>query len=234
MKDACRSAPSVFIVDDERRLASILKENLEREGYVVGMAHNGADAVAALEEQHPSLVILDVMLPNLDGFAVCERIRTRSQVPILMLTAREAEEDMLRGFELGADDYLTKPFRTRELLARVRALLRRAPAAGDQAALGDGDLALDPQARLVHKAGAPVDLSVREFDLLEYLMRRPGQLVTREQLLSDVWGYEFLGDSARTVDVTVWRLRSKIEDNPREPEYIQSRRGLGYLFRAQG
>lgn len=234
MNDGCRAAPAIFIIDDERQLAAILKENLEREGYAVEVAYTGPDAVVAVEERQPSLVILDVMLPKLDGFAVCEKIRTHSQVPILMLTAREAEEDKLRGFELGADDYLTKPFSTRELLARVRALLRRVPSGEDSLALRDGDLTLDSQARTARKDGRLVELSVREFDLLEYLMRRPGLLVTREQLLSDVWGYEFLGDSARTVDVTVWRLRSKIEDNPREPAYILSRRGLGYLFRAQG
>lgn len=234
MKDGGTGTSSIFIVDDERRLAAILKENLERQGYSVDVAYTGPDAVTALEELRPSLVILDVMLPKLNGFAVCERIRTRSHVPILMLTARDAEEDKLRGFELGADDYLTKPFSTRELLARVRALLRRAPTGEDLAVLRDGDLELDPQTRIVHKGGALVELSVREFDLLHYLMRRSGQLVSREQLLSDVWGYDFLGDSARTVDVTIWRLRSKIEDNPREPIYILSRRGLGYLFRAQG
>jgi len=234
VKDGGTGTSSIFIVDDERRLAAILKENLERQGYSVDVAYTGPDAVTALEELRPSLVILDVMLPKLNGFAVCERIRTRSHVPILMLTARDAEEDKLRGFELGADDYLTKPFSTRELLARVRALLRRAPTGEDLAVLRDGDLELDPQTRIVHKGGALVELSVREFDLLHYLMRRSGQLVSREQLLSDVWGYDFLGDSARTVDVTIWRLRSKIEDNPREPIYILSRRGLGYLFRAQG
>jgi two-component system response regulator VicR len=150
-----------------------------------------------------------------------------------MLTARDAEEDKLRGFEVGADDYLTKPFSIPELLARVRALLRRSPPVGE-GALRDGALDLDVSGRLLRKGGEVVDLSVREFDLLEYLMRRPGQLISREQLLSEVWGYDYLGDSARTVDVTVWRLRSKIEDNPREPAYVLSRRGVGYLFRPQG
>ena len=233
MKDGETAAPSIFIVDDERRLAAILKENLERQGYRVDCAYTGPDAVDFLEERRPSLVILDIMLPKMNGFAVCEHIRVRSQVPILMLTARDAEEDKLRGFELGADDYLTKPFSTKELLARVRALLRRAPASEDLAMIRDGDLELDPQSRTIRKGGELVELSVREFDLLFYLMRRPGQLVSREQLLSDVWGYEFLGDSARTVDVTIWRLRSKIEKNPREPRHILSRRGFGYLYQGQ-
>lgn len=233
MKDGGGAAPSIFIVDDERRLAAILKENLERQGYAVECAYTGPDAVAALEQRSPSLVILDVMLPRLSGFAVCERIRTHSQVPILMLTARDTEEDKLRGFELGADDYLTKPFSTKELLARVRALLRRVPPSEDGEAIRDGDLEVDPQSRTIRKSARTVELSVREFDLLLYLMRRPGQLVSREQLLADVWGYEFLGDSARTVDVTIWRLRSKIEDNPREPERILSRRGLGYQYQPQ-
>lgn len=224
---------SVLIVDDEKPLADILRENLGREGYRVSVASNGDDAVAAVSATAPSLIILDVMLPKLDGFAVCEAIRGLSNVPILMLTAKDTEEDKLHGFALGADDYLTKPFSVKELLARVRALLRRAAAEAD-ATLKVGDLVLDPQARLVTNAGVPVDLSVREFDLLVHLMRHPGVLFTREQLLSDVWGYEFMGDSARTVDVTVWRLRSKIEADPREPLYIQSRRGVGYLFRSQG
>ena len=231
MRDAGRA--SVLIVDDEKPLAQILRENLEREGYAVTVAYNGPDAVAAVAAGMPSLIILDVMLPQVDGYAVCRAIRGQSSVPILMLTAKDTEEDKLHGFELGADDYLTKPFSIKELLARVRALIRRSAAAGG-GTLRCGDLVLDPQARVVTKAGAAVELSVREYDLLAHFMRHPGQLFTREQLLSDVWGYEFVGDSARTVDVTVWRLRSKIEADPREPLYIQSRRGVGYLFRAQG
>ncbi len=223
---------SVLVVDDEKPLAAILRETLEREGYTVTVAYNGPDAVAAVDAHAPSLVILDVMLPSLDGFEVCETLRGRSDVPILMLTAKDTEEDKLRGFELGADDYLTKPFSVRELLARVRALLRRVPS-GPEDQLRCADLDVDPQARRVTKGGLVVDLSVREFDLLLFFMRHRGQLFTREQLLSEVWGYEFVGDSARTVDVTVWRLRSKVEDDPRNPQYIQSRRGVGYLFRAQ-
>jgi len=233
MKEAIPAGPALLIVEDERPLADILRINLEREGYAVGVAHAGPEAMAQVAGQVPALVILDVMLPKIDGFTVCAAIRARSNVPVLMLTAKDAEEDKLRGFEAGADDYLTKPFSMRELLARVRALLRRAPADGGESLRVEG-LELDPQGRTVHRAGAPVELSVREFDLLAFLMRRPGQLFSREQLLSEVWGYDYVGDSARTVDVTVWRLRSKIEDDPREPHYILSRRGAGYLFRAQG
>lgn len=233
MRDGSCTAPAIFVVEDEKRLAAILQESLERQGYGVDLLYNGLDAVDAVVSGNPALIILDLMLPKLDGFGVCARIRAHSPVPILMLTARDAEEDKLRGFEVGADDYLTKPFSIPELLARVRALLRRSPPVGE-ATLRDGALELDVAGRLLRKGGEVVDLSVREFDLLEYLMRRPGQLISREQLLSEVWGYDYLGDSARTVDVTVWRLRSKIEDNPRDPAYVLSRRGVGYLFRPQG
>ena len=224
----------MLIVEDERPLAEILRENLEREGYGVATAESGAEAVAALARSGASLVILDIMLPKLDGFAVCEAIRARSNVPVLMLTAKDTEEDKLRGFEVGADDYLTKPFSARELHARVRALLRRAGAGDAPEVLRADDLVVDTRARSVQRAGHALDLSVREFDLLVFLMRRPGQLFSREQLLSEVWGYDYLGDSARTVDVTIWRLRSKIEPDGGEPRYILSRRGMGYLFRAPG
>lgn len=222
--------PLVLIVEDERRLAQILEENLRREGYGVAVAASGPDGVAALESVLPSLVVLDIMLPQLDGFAVCEAIRTRSQVPVLMLTAKDTEEDKLHGFAVGADDYLTKPFSHKEFLARVRALLRRQHVDEPADVVRVGDLEVDIPGRSVRKRGEPVVLSVREFDLFLYLLRRRGQVVTRDQLLSEVWGYEYLGDSGRAVDVTVWRLRNKIEDNPREPQYIIVRRGSGYLF----
>jgi two-component system response regulator VicR len=231
---ATHQGPALLIVEDERPLAEILRENLEREGYGVATAESGAEAVAALARSGASLVILDIMLPKLDGFAVCEAIRARSNVPVLMLTAKDTEEDKLRGFEVGADDYLTKPFSARELHARVRALLRRAGAGDAPEVLRADDLVVDTRARSVQRAGHALDLSVREFDLLVFLMRRPGQLFSREQLLSEVWGYDYLGDSARTVDVTIWRLRSKIEPDGGEPRYILSRRGMGYLFRAPG
>ncbi len=236
MAQPVQEAPTVLIVEDERRIADILRMSLCRAGFAAEVAVAGGEAVALMRACRPALVILDVMLPQMDGFAVAEAMRAHSDVPILMLTAKGAEEDKLRGFEVGADDYLTKPFSMAELLARVRALLRRrplAPAGEAVPVLRAGDIVIEPQSRAARKAGQPVDLSLREFDLLLYLMSRPGQLISRERLLTDVWGYEYFGDSARTVDVTVWRLRNKIEDNPREPVYILSRRGVGYFFRPQ-
>ena len=225
--------PVILIVEDEKSLANILEEGLRRAGYGVALAATGPEGLAALDPVTPALVVLDVMLPQLDGFAVCEQIRTRSQVPVLMLTAKDTEEDKLRGFAVGADDYLTKPFSHKEFLARVRALLRRQYGEDGPDAMKVGDLEVDVKGRAVRKRGEPIPLSVREFDLLLYLLRRRGTVVTREQLLAEVWGYEYLGDSGRSVDVTVWRLRSKIEDNPHEPQYIVVRRGLGYLFGAE-
>lgn len=224
------ASPLILLVEDERRLAQILEENLRRAGYGVAVASTGPEGVAAMERVVPALVVLDIMLPRLDGFAVCEAIRTRSQVPVLMLTSKDTEEDKLRGFAVGADDYLTKPFSHKEFLARVRALLRRQHGEETADILRVGDLDVDIRGRTIRKGGELVVLSVREFDLFLYLLRRRGQVVTREELLSEVWGYEYLGDSGRAVDVTVWRLRNKIEDNPREPQYIIVRRGLGYLF----
>jgi two-component system response regulator VicR len=235
--EAAAERPCVLVVEDERRIADIVRQNLERAGYAAAVALTGRDALAAVERGRFALIVLDVMLPQLDGFRVCEVVRRGSDVPILILTAKGSEEDKLRGFELGADDYLTKPFSMAELLARVRALLRRrVPRADgeDGGVLRSGALELDPQGRSVRKAGQPVVLSLREFDLLHYLMKRPGQPVSREQLLAEVWGYAYLGESGRTVDVTVWRLRNKVEDDPHEPRYILSRRGAGYLFRSEG
>ncbi len=221
---------TILVVDDERSLVSILRENLQRAGYQVLVAYDGQEAQGAFREQDFDLVILDVMLPRLDGFSLCEALRGRSQAPVLMLTAKGTEDDKLRGFEVGVDDYLTKPFSMAELLARVRALLRRQGRATDGGALEAGGIVLDPASREVRRDGELLQLSVREFDLLCYLMQRPGQLVTREALLGEVWGYDFVGDSSRTVDVTVWRLRNKIEDDPRDPKFILSRRGIGYMF----
>jgi two-component system response regulator VicR len=222
----------ILVVDDERPIADILRWNLERAGYEVAVAHSGAEALRQAEAFEPALIVLDIMLPEGDGFRVCREIRRRSSVPVLMLTAKDGEEDKVRGLELGADDYVTKPFSPRELLARVRAILRRA--AADEPGtrpevLRCGELVLDPTAHVASKRGLPLDLTVREFALLQYLMERPEQVVTRERLLTDVWGYDYFGDM-RTVDVTVRRLREKVEDDPSQPRYILTRRGLGYLL----
>ncbi|MBX5477134.1 MAG: response regulator transcription factor [Clostridia bacterium] len=223
----------ILVVDDERPIADILRYNLEKEGYEVSVAFNGQEALDRFDKDQPSLVILDIMLPRLDGFAVCQKIRERSSVPIIMLTAKEAEDDKVRGLELGADDYVTKPFSPRELLARVRAIFRRAPAdaAEQNRTLTCGDLELDMANYSVRKRGKPVELTVREFELLKHLLLHRGKVFTREELLQQVWGYEYFGD-IRTVDVSIRRLREKIEDNPSQPRYVLTRRGVGYLIDA--
>jgi len=225
----------ILVVDDERPIADILKFNLEKEGFEVSVSYDGADAVRRVESEQPDLVVLDIMLPKLDGFTVCRRLRERSNVPILMLTAKDEEVDKVLGLELGADDYVTKPFSPRELVARVKALLRRAQlASGDEEAeagrIECGDLVIDGDAYEAVKRGARLELTYREFELLKYLALHPGQVFTRETLLEDVWGYEYFGD-IRTVDVTVRRLREKIEDDPSDPRYVLTKRGVGYFFR---
>lgn len=228
-----RSAEKVLVVEDERQIAEIICFNLERAGYRVAVAFDGEEALEKAARENPDLVILDLMLPRLDGFSVCRHLRAKSPVPILILTARSEEADKVHGLDLGADDYVTKPFSPRELLARVRALLRRSGglAQGGEAPLRFGDLEIDLGKREVRRRGEPVPLTVREFELLKYLVLRPGQPFTREALLEDVWGYEYHGD-LRTVDVTVRRLREKIEDDPSEPRFLLTRRGVGYLWRA--
>lgn len=222
----------ILVVDDERPIADILKFNLEREGYEVEVAFDGPEALDKARRLAPDLIILDIMLPGMDGFQVCREVRAFSSVPILMLTAKEAEIDKVVGLELGADDYVTKPFSPRELLARVRAVLRRSqPQAGGQQAsvIRSGGLTIDLQSYEVWRGDRRIELSPREFDLLRFLATHPGQVFTREALLRQVWGYDYFGD-VRTVDVTVRRLREKIEPNPAQPEYIRTRRGVGYYF----
>lgn len=226
----------VLVVDDERPIADILKFNLEREGYEVEVAYDGEAAVEKARQKPFDLVILDIMLPKLDGFTVCREIRRESSVPILMLSAKETEVDKVLGLELGADDYVTKPFSPRELLARVRAILRRtqggAPVPGTQGGdqiLQSGPVTLNLTSYEVIKDGSPVELTPREFELLRYLAAHAGQVFSRESLLEAVWGFDYLGD-LRTVDVTIRRLREKIERNPAQPELIKTRRGIGYYF----
>ncbi|MCG0238422.1 MAG: response regulator YycF [Firmicutes bacterium] len=221
----------ILVIDDEKPIADILRFNLEREGYEVEVALDGREGLEKARTWNPDLIILDIMLPELDGFTVCREVRAFSNVPILMLTAKEAEVDKVLGLELGADDYVTKPFGTREILARVRAILRRTrpPAAPEVRVIRAGDLTIDLQSYAVYRGQQRIDLTPREFELLRYLATHPGQVFTREVLLREVWGFDYFGD-VRTVDVTVRRLREKIEVNPAQPEYILTRRGIGYYF----
>ncbi len=224
-----------MVVDDEKPIVEILRINLEKNGYKVITAFDGEAAASMALSEEPDLILLDVMLPGMDGFTVCKKVREKSSVPIIMLTAREEEVDKVLGLELGADDYMTKPFSLRELMARVKANLRRTqiahkPEDGDEI-LTFGDLAIDMEKYEVKKRGNVVSLTFREFELLKFLATKKGKIFTREQLLNKVWDYEFYGD-VRTVDVTIRRLREKIEDNPSLPAYIITKRGVGYYFGA--
>lgn len=222
----------ILVVDDEKLLVKGMKFNLENEGYEVECAYDGAAAVELARTCRFDLIILDVMMPQLDGLEACMRIREFSNVPIIMLTAKSDDADKLMGFESGADDYLTKPFNILELKARVRALLRRA--AGVQRAAGSeisaGDITLNTEERAAFKAGRPVELTAKEYDLMEMLMRNPRRVYSRENLMNVVWGYTYSGDY-RTVDVHIRRLREKLESNPAEPEYILTKWGVGYYFK---
>ena len=225
----------ILVVDDEQSIVDILKFNLAREGYRVIEAYDGEEGYIKAISEKPDLILLDVMLPKMDGFDVCKKIREISAVPIIMLTARDEEIDKVLGLELGADDYMTKPFGVRELMARVKANLRRLsqPAKEESSdKMTFGALVIDNEKYEVSKAGAVIELTVREFELLKFLAAQPDKIFTRENLLEKVWGYEYYGD-LRTVDVTVRRLREKLEDDPAEPTYILTKRGVGYLFKGQ-
>jgi two-component system alkaline phosphatase synthesis response regulator PhoP len=222
---------TVLIVEDEASLAATLSYNLRKHGFHVLTAHDGLDGLQTARREQPDIIVLDLMLPRMDGLEVCRRLRAESDVPILMLTARGEETDKVVGLEVGADDYLTKPFGMRELIARVRALVRRSEhrAPPEGARLRAGDLELDPRGRVVFRRGEEVALKPKEFDLLAYLMRNAGQVVTREQVLDKVWGYEFFGGS-RTVDVHLRWLREKLADDPGRPRHLLTARGVGYKF----
>ena len=224
----------ILVVDDEAAIGDILKINLEREGYLVYVAMDGEEGANIALTQNPDLVLLDVMLPKMDGFEVCKKIRRTSEVPIVMLTARTEEIDKILGLELGADDYVTKPFSVRELMARVKANLRRTVSKEnipdtEENTIKIGEITINTASYELRKAGKPIELTLREFELVKYLAESPNRIFSREILLEKVWGYEYYGDM-RTVDVTVRRLREKIEDDPGEPKYIMTRRGVGYYF----
>lgn len=224
---------TILVVDDEQSIVDILKFNLEKNGYRVVTAYAGDTGYDMAMKEKPDLILLDVMLPEMDGFEVCKKIRQTSSVPIIMLTARTEEIDKVLGLELGADDYMTKPFGVRELVARVKANLRRTlPDEKEEASsssIAYGNITIDTERFEVRKNGQTVELTLREYELLTYLAKQPEKIISRETLLEKVWGYEYYGD-VRTVDVTVSRLREKIEDNPAEPSYIMTKRGFGYYF----
>ncbi len=221
----------ILVVDDEPQVVEVLKMYLSREGFRVGIAADGESALQAFAAQSPDLVLLDLMLPKLSGMEVFKRLRAERAVPVIMLTARGDELDRVLGLELGADDYIVKPFSPREVVARVKNVLRRAEPSpgGTEKAVTYGNLRIDPSTRSVNLGERTVDLTGKEFDLLLFLVRHPGQVFTRAQLLDKVWGYEFYGD-ASTVTVHIRRLREKIEDNPAEPRHLATVWGIGYKF----
>jgi two-component system response regulator RegX3 len=227
--------PTVLVVEDEESFIEALVVGLKREGFLVKVARDGAEAVDTFDVVRPDLVLLDVMLPRLSGIDVCRELRSRSRVPIIMVTAKGGEIDTVVGLEVGADDYVTKPYRLRELVARMRAVLRRTPPLEQVPAGGDvlevGDVRLDPERHEVYVRSVPVSLPLKEFELLELLLANAGRVLTRETLIDRVWGPHYVGDT-KTLDVHVKRLRSKIEDDPSTPRRITTIRGLGYKFEA--
>ena len=223
----------ILVVDDEKLLVKGIKFNLENEGYQVECAYNGADAVELARTGTFDLIILDLMMPEIDGLEACMRIREFSNVPIIMLTARSEDADKIIGFECGADDYITKPFNILELKARIRAMLRRASGGAQgkpDKCITVGDLTLDTEQRVAIRDGETVELTAKEYDLIELLMKNPRRVYSRENLMNVVWGYSYTGDY-RTVDVHIRRLREKLERTPAEPEHILTKWGVGYYFK---
>ena len=224
----------ILVVDDEALLVKGIRFNLQNEGYDVITGSDGLDAVRLVQEQNPDLLVLDVMMPNMDGLTACSKIRELSDIPIILLTAKVDDMDKLMGFDHGADDYLTKPFNILELKARIRALLRRARATEKTSSPGNtltvGTITLDLDARNAYRSGEIADLTAKEFDVVEFLMRNPNRVYSRENLLDTIWAYEYRSD-IRTVDVHIRRLREKLEENPAEPKYIMTKWGVGYYFR---
>ena len=229
------SDKKVLIIEDEKAISDIIKFNLAKEGFDVETAYDGEVGLKKALEWKPDLILLDIMLPIMDGFQVCKKVREVSSVPILMLTAKEEEVDKVLGLELGADDYITKPFGMRELVARIKSNMRRTDMGNASQGMPSliqeyGNLEIDLNRYEIRKNGTALDLTLREFELLKYLAERENKVFSREQLLEEVWGYEYYGD-IRTVDVTVRRLREKLEDDSSDPKYIMTKRGIGYYFR---
>jgi len=230
-------ARKILVVDDEESIVKIIEYNLKKEGYEVLCACDGEEGYKIASEEKPDLILLDIMMPKMDGYEVCKKIREKSSVPIIMLTARAEEVDKVVGLELGADDYVTKPFGNRELMARVKAHLRRKDVQKEEMETSEnsgrfGDLVIDFERYEVYKRGESIYLTVREFELLKFLATQKNQIFSREALLEKVWGYEYFGD-VRAVDVTIRRLREKVEDDPGKPKYIITKRGFGYYFTIQ-
>ena len=224
----------ILVVDDEELLVKGIRFNLQNDGYEVIVGYDGLEAVTLAKAQSPDLVILDVMMPHMDGLTACSKIREFSDVPVILLTAKADDMDKLMGFENGADDYLTKPFNILELKARIRALLRRSGASSqkeeEDKMLTIGTISLDLDARNAYRNGEMVDLTAKEFDVIEFLMRNPNRVYSREALLDTIWAYEYKSD-IRTVDVHIRRLREKLEIDPAEPNYIMTKWGVGYYFK---
>ncbi|MBQ1242066.1 MAG: response regulator transcription factor [Oscillospiraceae bacterium] len=228
---------TVLIVEDEKNIVDILRFNLQREGFDTLEAYDGEAGLALAREKHPDLILLEVMMPKMMGFDVCRALRADGDnVPVIILTAREEEEDKILGLEIGADDYITKPFSRRELIARVKANIRRAamtaPAEPESNMSAGGELSINTENYQVYKNGKPIDLTQREYELLTFLASHPDKVYSRVDLMEQVWNYGYIGDDVRTVDVTVRRLREKIENDPASPRYILTRRGVGYYFSA--
>lgn len=227
----------ILIVDDEKNIVDILKFNLAKEGFQTVEAKDGEQAIDFALKEKPDLILLDIMLPKMDGFTVCRKLRQTITTPIIMITAKEEEVDKVLGLELGADDYITKPFSTRELMARVKANLRRVStenaATKESSTFRCGDLEIDIEHYEVKRNDEVLELTLREFELVKFLALQQGQIFSRESLLEKVWGYEYYGD-VRTVDVTVRRLREKVEADPSNPSYIKTKRGVGYYFNKVG
>ena len=230
-----RLGQKIMVVEDELPIAEIVQYNLKKEGYEVRIVGDGREALDVARDWVPDLMLLDIMLPSLDGISVCRELRKTYPMPIIMLTAKDSESDIVEGLSAGADDYITKPFSMRVLVARVQAFLRRSQQYGDEQGeekkgLVFGALQLDVDLYVATKHGEKLELTLREYELLKHLATNPGRVFTREELLEQVWGYEQAGGDSRTVDVTVRRLREKIEDDPSLPRYIETRRGVGYYF----